>query len=330
MLGLALAGVAFLSFSGTVQAGILSGLVSIFGVKEPVVNVDGNSQNVALLVFSGNADSKAAGGGDTTIVGGQALLPDSGPLGTVADIPNTPKSGHISIYVVREGDTLSQIAAMFDVSVNTIMWGNDIKRSTSLQAGQVLTILPISGVSHTVAKGDTLKSVARQYHADIDEIAQYNDLSVDGALAVGTKIIIPDGEISASSVSTGTKPSPNTTPSYAGYYLRPVAGGYRSQGAHGFRNSAVDLATYYGAPVFAAAEGTVIISRIGGWNGGYGNYVVIQHPNGTQTLYSHMSEVMVVVGQHVDKGDTIAKVGLSGKTTGAHVHFEIRGAKNPF
>lgn len=80
----------------------------------------------------------------------------------------------------------------------------------------------------------------------------------------------------------------------------------------------------------AAADGVVIVSKNTGWNGGYGTYVVIAHDNGTQTLYAHMSRTIVYVGQRVKKGQMIGNLGSTGKSTGPHVHFEIRGAVNPF
>ena len=92
----------------------------------------------------------------------------------------------------------------------------------------------------------------------------------------------------------------------------------------------MDLAASLGTPIYAAAGGTVIIAKTGGWNTGYGNYVVISHGNGTQTLYAHTKANLVTVGQMVKQGQTIALMGSTGKSTGSHVHFEIRGAKNPF
>ena len=110
--------------------------------------------------------------------------------------------------------------------------------------------------------------------------------------------------------------------------MRPIAGGHRSQGIHG--HNGVDLAASVGTPIYASAAGTVIISKTGGYNGGYGNYIVIRHDNGTQTLYAHNTENYVGVGETVSQGQTIGTVGSTGRSTGAHVHFEVRGAKNPF
>lgn len=117
------------------------------------------------------------------------------------------------------------------------------------------------------------------------------------------------------------------------YYTRPITAGVRTQGLH--KNNAVDLAASCGTPIFASASGTVTVSKSdGGWNGGYGNFVVINHGNGSQTLYSHMSEVLVAQGDKVKKGEEIGEIGSTGKVhgvTGCHVHFEIRnGPTNPF
>jgi murein DD-endopeptidase MepM/ murein hydrolase activator NlpD len=110
--------------------------------------------------------------------------------------------------------------------------------------------------------------------------------------------------------------------------MRPIVGGVRTQGIHGY--NAVDLAAPVGTSLMAAASGEVIIAKVGGYNGGYGSYVVIRHGNGSQTLYAHMSRVDARVGQVVSQGEVIGAVGSTGRSTGSHVHFEIRGAANPF
>ena len=317
-----------------VRAGVFGDLVtSLIGVTamEKALPPSSNLQMMQLPKPAMNIDpSIGRGGGDITI-DDNALVPDEGPAGAGADIVK-PKNSTISIYVVRPGDTLSAIAKMFDVSVNTIMWANDLPRASGLKVGQTLTILPVTGLKYVIKKGDTLASIAKRYGADAQEIASYNGLD-EGALASGLEILIPDGELAApapsGTVKTPSYATPAGTPSQIGYYLRPIAGGIRTQGIHGYNG--VDLAAPTGTPIFASAEGDVIVAKATGWNGGYGSYVVVQHPNGSQTLYSHASSVIVSLGQHVQQGQVIAYVGRTGKATGPHVHFEIRnGIRNPF
>ncbi|QQG38038.1 MAG: M23 family metallopeptidase [Candidatus Kaiserbacteria bacterium] len=318
------------------EAGILKDfLASLQGVaKAETITTSGNLQTMQFLRPAQNIDPSAArGGGDITIVDDSALQPQEGPSGTIADIEK-PKNATISVYVVREGDTLSGIAKMFGVSPSTILWANDLTSRSTLRVGQVLTILPVTGLKYTVKKGDTLASIAKKYGGDAEEIASFN--GVDGPLAVGDEIIIPDGEVPAlapasskTTTSVARNVGPSGTATQIGYYLRPLVGGTRTQGIHGYNG--VDLAAPTGTPVLASAAGEVIVAKQGGWNGGYGNYVVIQHDNGSQTLYSHESSVIVSVGQRVQQGQVIGYVGASGKATGPHVHFEIRnGIRNPF
>ena len=264
---------------------------------------------------------------DVPTVEENALVPNVGPSGTPNSLVNKPTSDQISVYVVREGDTLSQIAQMFNVTVNTIKWGNDLTSNT-LKAGDTLIILPISGVKYTVVKGDTIASVAKKFNGDVREITDYNDLQSGSPLAAGVVIIIPDGEVTSPASSGSSSGTSSGLKEYIGYYLRPIAGGRKTQGIHG--HNAVDLAAPIGTPVLASADGQVIISKMGGWNGGYGNYIVIKHSNGTQTLYAHLSKDSVSVGDTVTQGEVIGLLGSTGESTGPHVHFEIRGARNPF
>lgn len=304
----------------------------------------GNSQNMWLPTpaVNWNPASGATGGGGITIEG-SALLAQAGPEGTAADIASQPPSATISVYTVHQGDTLQGIAKMFGVSVNTIVWANNIK---SIKEGDQLIILPITGVRYTVAKGDTLAGIAKKYKADAGEIAQYNDIADDAVLTAGDTLIIPNGEVpptaaqiaatarskSISAIASGKKTEPylgGSGPDLGGYYSRPLQGGVITQGLHGWNG--VDIGAPTGTSVFAAAGGTVIVARGGGaWNGGYGNYIVISHPNGTQTLYAHLSSVRVSAGASVSAGDLIGKVGSTGQSTGSHLHFEVRGAVNPF
>jgi len=316
------------------NAGILSFFEELFSRTDNVLEKKYvNSQTAVILQAAVNPDpNPSKGGGDITIVGESALLPESGPLGTLADVEDvSPKSDQISVYVVREGDSLSQIAKMFGVSVNTIVWANDIGSGGVIKEGQQLIILPVSGLEYTIRKGDTPGKIAKKYGGDATEILAFNDISDESGLIVGDIIIIPNGKKatpiyntkSSSKIVRGTN-----VPSYGGYYMRPVSGAKRSQGLHGY--NAVDLAGPYGTPIVASASGRVIISKDSGWNGGYGKYIVVEHDNGTQTLYAHNSGNIVKRGQVVVQGQVIGYIGNTGRSTGPHVHFEIRGAKNPW
>ncbi|MBI4132753.1 MAG: M23 family metallopeptidase [Candidatus Sungbacteria bacterium] len=261
------------------------------------------------------------------VIQDNALLAPLNPLGTLA--PDNRSGGQIFVYTIRSGDTLSAIAKSFDVSINTILWANSITDIRALKTGDQLIILPVTGVQHEVQKGDTIASIAKKYRASTDDVLQYNGLAPDERLAPGSIVIVPNGELSV----PVTPSAPRQTyfanlPLYEGYYIRPILGGRRSRGIHGYNG--VDLADSCGLPVLASAEGQVIIARSSGWNGGYGRYLVISHPNATQTLYAHLRELSVQAGAAVRQGELVGLIGSSGNSTGCHVHFEIRGARNPF
>jgi LysM repeat protein len=333
--------VTFLLLPLVVQASVFSFLTNLFEHGVTATNASTyslNSQTMPLLEPAVNLNpNPARGGGNITVTDGVALVPIESPTGEAVDAEVQPRSSQISVYIVREGDTLTQIAEMFDVTVNTIIWANDIKGRV-IQPGQELIILPVTGIRHTVAKGDTLESVAKKYKGDAAEIALYNEIENGAALAVGTTVIIPSGVMSAPTAPT--RPSGSSAgrevplqgaggPAYEGYYLWPVNGGVKTQGIHGYNG--IDIGAKAGTEIYAAAAGVVLVARNnGGWNGGYGNYVVIQHNNGTQTLYAHATTVLVAQGSTVSQGQTIATVGRTGQSTGNHLHFEVRGAKNPF
>lgn len=306
-----------------------------------------HDSSIDLLEAAVNTDpNPAKGRGGIATTGGSALIAYTGPDGTIADIDRTASSGRISTYTVREGDSLSGIADMFDVSMNTILWANNLSNKGAVRPGMTLVILPVSGIRHKVASGDTLATLAKRYGSDADEIASFNGLSAAGSLTSGDTVIIPGGEIAAvkapakkavakatSKIKTGGSlgavlGTGNTSNAVSGGFANPAPAGRVSQGIHGWNG--VDLAAPQGSAINAAAAGTVIISRVGGWNGGYGNYIVIDHGNGVQTLYSHNSTNTVSIGDTVVRGQNIGTIGNTGQSTGYHVHFEVRGAKNPF
>ena len=245
----------------------------------------------------------------------------------------------ITEYVVEKGDTLTSIAEKFGVSLETILWANNLTSKSVIQPGQKLIILPVSGVLHHVKKGDTLSKIAILYEANIEDIIAFNDLSEEGDIYVGDILIIPGGKKPAkkSYLVRNTK----TIPVASSYFIPPVSSPYRiTQGLHWY--NAVDFANSGGScgkPVFAAAGGKVLKVKYG-HNKGAGNYVRILHPNGLITHYGHLQKILVVLGQEVSQGEIIGLIGHSGKTipagpAGCHLHFGLYSSEgkpplNPF
>lgn len=235
-----------------------------------------------------------------------------------------PMDDTISVYEVKKGDTIGGIARLYGVSKNTIVWANDLKSET-VRLGDTLVILPMTGIRHTIQKGETVSSIAKKYNADAEDIYKFNGIGSGQKLTVGEVVLVPDGESTA--VPAKQKIS-NLITTKIGWLVRPISGGRRSQGIHG--HNGVDLANKIGTSVVAAADGRVILAKAGGWNGGYGSMIIVLHSNGVQTLYSHLSAVYVNTGQTVSQGTVIGALGNTGKSTGPHLHFEVRGASNPF
>ncbi len=244
-------------------------------------------------------------------------------------------TNEVEIYAVQPGDTAVSIARDKSISVETLLWANDLAKASDIEEGDSLFILPITGVKHKVANADTLSSIAKEYKADEQAIIAFNSLPANGELRVGDEIIVPEGKIAP-------KPQPRTVASNSfiprrtyttsgetrGRFAHPFPGSIRTQGLH--PTNAVDLAKPSGSPVYAADSGRVTKVFAGGWGGGYGNHVVVTHDDGVITLYAHLSRSLVSKGDKVNKGEEIALSGNTGRSTGPHLHFEVRGAGNPF
>lgn len=321
-----------------------------------------NSQNMTILTPNVSFDSITQDKKDKTnkkiaqvdenknvnILSENALMPSTS-LMSVSGIEDSVSSpDQVSVYVVRQGDSIAQIADMFNVSVNTILMANDMKKGQKLKEGDTLVILPISGSEHTVAKGQTIASIAKLYKVDPIDITSYNGLPDNAKLTVGDKLMIPGGD--SMTDEGGDKPAPNLGSSVAkdanyylshplqnllGYFINPVPTGRKTQGLHGPGNRGIDIGAPTGTSMYASAPGTVIATKTGckvGYKrcgGGYGNFVIIMHENNTKTLYGHMSKVGVSTGDQVARGEIIGAVGNTGRSTGPHVHFEVFNARNP-
>jgi hypothetical protein len=216
------------------------------------------------------------------------------------------------------------------VSIDTILWENNLKSVEAIKPKQILRILPVTGVRHQVKRGETIYSVAKYYGVNAQNIIDYpfNTFSNDEtfALTAGQELIVPEG-VKPNNIITGTRNIAKTVAPISGVvgegnFMWPT-GGLITQ-RYSWYHRAVDIANASNPPVVAAATGTVVTA---GWNGGgYGNYIVIDHGNGYQTLYGHLSNNSMVVkaGDKVKQGQKIGTMGSTGRSTGTHLHFEIK------
>jgi Membrane proteins related to metalloendopeptidases len=248
----------------------------------------------------------------------------------------------IIYYVVGNGDTISSIANKFRISINTILWSNNLTAFSLIRPGDKLTILPVSGTVYTIKSGDTVGKIARKFGVEENSITQYNAIS--GGLVIGKTLIIPGGKKISDTVAAVTRPAttkssgaaavieklitPSKAPASTGAMVWPTVG-HRITQYYSWRHTGLDIANHVGTPLYAADSGTVEFS---GWSNGYGNNIVINHGNGRKTRYAHASKLYVKVGERVDRGEQIAAMGSTGWSTGPHIHFEVmvNGAKlNP-
>lgn len=318
----------------SVQAGVFQSFRDEADTVSRVTEFNPNESLVDVTVLTAAVNSEphdARGGSD--VLAQDGVLVSTGPVGADEITASRTNGGEISVYVVRAGDSLSEIAGMFGVTSNTILWANDLPRASAIKPGDTLIILPIAGVRHVVKSGDTLSTIAKKYKGNAEEILSYNQLQSDTDLVVGDTLVIPGGALHVASAPVSTKTAKKNstiknTATGGSTFSHPIPGAVKTQGIHG--SNGVDFGAGIGTTIRAAAVGQVIVAKSTGWNGGYGNYIVIKHANGTQTLYAHLSRVDVGVGASVAAGESIGASGNSGKSTGPHLHFEVRGGKNPF
>lgn len=243
------------------------------------------------------------------------------------------RGGEIVEHVLADGETVEDLAIRYNVTPETILWENDLRKSADAQTGEVLRILPVDGVRHKVSRGETIYTVGKKYGLDTEEVQRivdypFNEFRDDEfSLVAGQFLMVPGGApVAARQSAPRTRYAPFLTPdagavSGSGTYAWPAAG--RITQAYFFYHRAIDIANRSGGNILAADSGTVVVA---GWPDGlgYGNRVVIDHGNGDVTLYAHLSVLSVQVGQTVNRGDVLGLMGSTGRSTGTHLHFEIR------
>jgi len=299
--------------------------------SQTFVNVSMAFLFFVVILFSGALENLVISSDGSENSGSNYLLMAADKGGAKTLVSNLLK-GEITEYRVQEGDTVSSIAQKFGINMDTIIWENSLKSVDAIKVGQILKILPVSGVRHIVKRGETIYSIAKDFQVDAQNIIDYpfNTFANDEtfALAAGQELIIPDGikpkEISVDTtryVAKTVAPIPGVVGE--GNFMWPTSGHISQKFA--WYHQAVDIANPSNPEIVASQGGTVITA---GWNaGGYGNYVVVDHGNGYKTLYAHMvnNSIVVKAGQRVNQGQKLGVMGSTGRSTGTHLHFEVIG-----
>lgn len=274
-------------------------------------------------------------------------------------IPTRPRLEVIT-YEVKTGDSLFGIADKFGLKPETILWGNfEVLEDNphSINPGDILNISPVDGILHVWAAGEGLSGVAKFFEATVQDIIDWpgNELNPDidledSEIEPGKVIVIPGG--SREYVSWTAPRIPRSNPSVAsilgpgycgsiydgpigyGTFIWPTSLHYLSgyDYSPATNHYAIDIAGDTGHTIWASDAGVVVYA---GWhNGGYGNVIVLDHGNGWQTLYAHLSAINVWCGAGVFQGTVIGAMGSTGRSTGPHLHFEMRhdtyGRVNPW
>lgn len=260
------------------------------------------------------------------------------PFETTDATPRAPRTKPEN-YIVQEHDTIGTIAQHFAVNVGTILWNNNLTERQYIRPGDVLKIPPVSGMLVTIKKGDTLGGLAGKYAVDAAEITTFNNIAPTEQLAIGTELMIPGGRpsqiiqtqtqiagrdgIPRNPIGFNPAPKPpdeNVANVPATRLLWPTSGRVITQ-YYGWKHTGIDIDGDYSSPIYASADGVV---EKAGWNsGGYGLMILIDHPNGMKTRYGHASKMYVKAGDTVKKGQVIAMVGTTGRSTGTHLHYEV-------
>lgn len=319
-------------YVGLVTVLLATFLVAFFiGQNEQDFSFGSSKRNIfdeSQYLFS--EPNKPVGVIDLNILGGTVLAPTAPaflvPSKILATLTGFEPKKEIEEYVVQLGDTVSSVAEKFAISLETVLWANNLSAQSVIQPGQKLVILPVTGIMHIVKEGDTVSEIAELYQAKAVDIIDFNELSEEGDIFAGDFLIIPEGK------------KPKIVQKYVqvplsqSYFICPIPSPCRiTQGLHWY--NAVDFGNgKCGEPVFAAAGGTV---QRTGYGSVSGYYVRLLHPNGVVTFYGHLSKVVASPGQKVYQGQIIGYIGHSGITVprgpgGCHLHLDVRFATNPF
>ncbi len=287
------------------------------------------NMGIELITFDDpEVDFATTLGGNAVVAPAMPIAPEPG-----SRTPRQSANRKPQVYTIQENDTIASIAADFDISTNTVLWANGLSSKDTIKVGDHLTILPTTGVLHTISGGDTISGLAQKYDIKSKEIITYNNLGDGARLSIGQKVIIPGGYIApraaprvvarGTSLANGPAPPPSTAK--ASGFIWPTTTKNISQYFR-WGHTGIDIPNRSRPPIYAATAGTVEFS---GRLGAYGNIVILNHGGGLQTYYAHNEVNYVKKGDKVIKGQAIAKIGSTGRSSGPHVHFEVRRSGRP-
>lgn len=304
--------------------------VVIFFIVAPLMSTYQLTHGSYAGQYEDGTDIFGSSGDDTGNIIADVMTEDGFLLKPAINSEAGDRSGfsEIFLYTVETGDTLSSIAQGFNLKKETIMAENNLWNPSQLKVGSQLKILPVDGISYKVQKGDTLDKIVKKYKVDKAAVIKQNQIEKE-TLVANMILIVPGAKPLPQVSSGGAVTAPANIANYkgpksVGKLIWPTVGGItqRYRGGH----LAIDIANSSKGAIFAATGGKVIKAATG-WNGGYGNMIIIDHGDGMETLYAHNEKLYVTVGQYVEQGQTIAWMGRTGRVygkTGIHLHFEVR------
>lgn len=238
-------------------------------------------------------------------------------------------------YIVEAGDVLGSIAEKFNVSINTILWANNLGYTSTIRPGNKLKILPVSGILHTVAAGENISVISKKYSVDANKILEYNKLANGDSIKKGQELLVPGG-VRTQVAPRRTLLADNRVPAASVYSLKNIFTPSKEQYSQSkflwpttsrritqyyhLRHHAIDIGAPKGTPIYAIEKGQVVLS---GWSSGYGYNIIINHGSGQKSRYAHFSKLYVKSGDFVKKGQQIGEMGSTGNSTGSHLHIEI-------
>ena len=320
--------------SGAASSGLAESAASY--ISPPVVLSTTSSILVRHQTEARTTDAPSATGGNATT-----------DATATPDVTAAPRPA-FSTYTIQPGDTVSSIATSFGVDSNYILWNNPgVRDADMLLVGANLLVPSVNGLVYTVTLGDTLSDLAAFYQIDVQSITAYtpNKLSSPDDVIEGMVLVLPGAvppppappppppvaapaapsvvaPVPAYEPAVVSEPDPEPAPArVSSGYIWPFYASisqYFSSYHHGID---IDGFGRYGATISAAASGTVVLAASQDY--GYGNHVIIQHADGSRTLYAHLSEIWVSQGQYVSQGQGIGALGSTGYSTGPHLHFEV-------